>query len=687
MAKRRKKRRREYSESFLDSFVFKLGTKLFLGLAIIVTFLTLTQCTVKKPEAPEWNTNLTVPMINRLFPMEELVDEIGQDEVGFDSSGLASLSITEELDTIRLDADLLTTPDINSVISEKLGTVSISSPSVDPVTVSLTTIAGLASSLPGDSADVAAGSFDLYNDMPTISTFTQATIADGYVDIVIDNNLGIDLDTVIVEIYDNFYSQVIATDTFPQPILHGTSDTSHIPLNNASISNSLRVNSHCYTPGGTVDSASTRAIGTELLFSDSLVVSSATAEIPSFSREYPTTIPLDENNRIDTATLSSGTLNLQIINETNLDADLVITLPDFISSSDIPLSINQHLVGRQSTNTSIDLSQYRLVPQDNTLPQEIQVNVSVSLPGTSQQVQVNADDSFFVDASLTNLAFGSVTGVFDTISADFVNVSQDIDAPTGLDSVQFASALLTLEVENGINLPGHLDVLLQGNNGKSLHFIGDIAPSGYDSTSISTITDSTVADFLYPFPTHIDVTGSVTFGDGLYQGTIKANDFVQARINISAPLALIINETTFETDIQSTEISQDNIDAITDHFISGRLVYNITSHLPLGAQVDLYLGGDSVSIYTTPVKTFDSLSITAAPVSANGIVIDTASTGYQEIYLDSADVRRILENDTLYIGQQITLESTNGQVVKLTQNDYLTITGYLEVEYHFDGEF
>ena len=50
-------------------------------------------------------------------------------------------------------------------------------------------------------------------------------------------------------------------------------------------------------------------------------------------------------------------------------------------------------------------------------------------------------------------------------------------------------------------------------------------------------------------------------------------------------------------------------------------------------------------------------------------------------------MRRILENDTLYIGQELVLEGSNGQSVKLTQDDYITVIGRIEVEYRFDGEF
>lgn len=684
---RKQTRKNRGSDRLWESFSFKFSSRLLLGLVVVVAFLTLAQCTIKKPESPVWNTKLVIPMVNRTYGMEELIRKIDQEGVGIDSSGAVIYSITKDLDTVQLEEDLLSTSDLSYVISEQVGVVSLNPPHIDPVTVSLSSISGLASSLPGDSADVTAMSFDLYNDMPSISTFSQATISDGQVDIVVDNSLGVSLDTTIVEIYDIVNAATVATDTFPTPIVSGDTASLPISLNGKTISNLLRVNSHCFTPGGIVDSASSRYIRTELVFADSLEVSSAVAEVPALTREYSQQVELAEGDRIDTASLSGGSLNLTISNGTNLDADLTVTIPDIVLPGGQPLTIDRPIPARQNTVVNVDIGGYQLIPSDVTVPQEIDINITASIPGTApQQVQVNQSDSFFVQAELTTLTFNSVTGVFDSVAASFDAIQEDIDVPTGFDSLELASAVLTLEIENGIDLPGYLDIQLHGNNGKSLNFSGNVAAGGRDSTTLSTISDSSVADFLSPIPSQIDVSGSVVFGDSVYQGTIISDDFVFARIKILAPLEVIVNESHIETDIESEKIDQEDIDIITDHFIEGRFIYNIINHLPLGAHLNIFFSGDSVTVYTDPELVFDSLFVTAAPVSPAGIVTDTAATGYQEIYLDSADIH-ILENDTLYIGQEIILEGSDGQSVKLTQDDYITVIGRIEVEYRFDGEF
>jgi hypothetical protein len=684
---RKRTKHRLRSDSFWDSFVFKYGSKLLLGLVVVVIFLTLVQCTIKKPESPVWNTKFTIPAVNRTYGMEELIRKMDQEGIGIDSSGMVTYSITKDLDTIQLEEDLLSTADLSYTASENVGTVRIGPPSVDPVSISLASISGLASSLPGDSAGVDSLSFNLYNDMPTITTFSSADVANGEFAVVVDNNLGISLDTVIVQIYDVVNAAVVATDTFPQPIASGSTASLSIALSGQSISNSFRVDEHCYTTGGVVDSASTRYVGTDVVFADSLEVFSAVAEIPALTRDFSEQVDLAETNRIDTAGLSGGSLNLSIVNATELNADLTITIPDIVSQGGQALTVDQAVPPRQNTIVNVDLSGYRLVPRDVTVPQNIDINVTASTPGTApQQVQVNQSDSFFVSADLTSLTFDYVNGVFDSVSANFAGTEHEIDVPTGFDSLELVSAIITLEIENGVNLPGHLDLLLNGDNGKQLNFSGDIAAGGRDSATWSSLSNNSVTDFLSPIPSRITASGTAVFGDEVYQGTVYGDDYVFGRVKIHAPLEVIINESHIETDIESKKIDQDDMDIITDHVLEGRFVYNIINHLPLGARINFFFSGDSATLYANPELRIDSVFITAAPVSLDGLVSDTASTGYQEIYLDSADIK-VLNNDTLYIGQEIILESSNGQTVKLTQDDYLTVIGRIEVNYRFDGEF
>ena len=188
------------SDSFIDSFLFKFSTKLLLGIVVVLTFLTLSQCTIKKPEAPTWETQFVVPVINRTYYMEEIIEKIGEGNLQIDDSGYVVFSITEELDTVNIDPENLSTDDLSFSVNKELGPIDIDAPAIDPVFLSLSGLSGYGVSLPGDSAIIPDTTFEVTSGMPGITTFSTATFSQGQVNIVIANALGITLDNIIVDL-------------------------------------------------------------------------------------------------------------------------------------------------------------------------------------------------------------------------------------------------------------------------------------------------------------------------------------------------------------------------------------------------------------------------------------------------------------------------------------------------------
>ena len=303
-------------------------------------------------------------------------------------------------------------------------------------------------------------------------------------------------------------------------------------------------------------------------------------------------------------------------------------------------------------------------------------------------------DDFSVVANLTNLQFGSVTGVFEQTDATFDQIVEQVDVPTGFDGFELVSTIIELEIENGVELPGYINLTLSNGAGKTLLVQDSVqaGASGSSTTTVITVIDST---FLSPIPDSIIFYGSATFGDGVSSGTIGADDFVFARIKITAPIEAVISETNLDTDIESESIDQGDIDLITDHVIEARFIYTITNHLPIGASVQIMFGGDTTTIpnadnQVIPEYTIGGngeLTIQAAPTIAGIVPTDSVATlGEQMIVISNSDLG-FLEHDPLFIGTLITLAGSNGQPVKLTNNDYITITGYIELDYHVDDNF
>ncbi|MDZ4722372.1 MAG: hypothetical protein SGI97_00450 [candidate division Zixibacteria bacterium] len=668
--------------SHQESSLAQFAAKAMFAIVYIVMLLTLAQCTIKKPEAPEWNTQLTIPLVHRTYQMAEIIDKIDQEGISIDSLDNVVFSFNQETDTATLDTDKLTTPALSYFLSQQLGLVSIVPPVIAPVDLAISSIAPLAAAIPGN---IPAMNFQVDNNLPSITSFSSVTIANGQLYVVIDNTLGIDLDVVTVDLFDQSGPTLISSQSFPTGIPSGTVDSVAISLNGRTISNNLLAQVSCHTPGGSVLSASNKSLSTAVHFSSLLNVSAATAEIPALNRNFSQQIQLNETDAVHSATLSNGTLSLTITNTTPLQSSVTLTFPD-LELNGTPLSLIQSVNPNGNTVANINLANYTLSPNDLSVPQQIAVIVVAAVPSTApSQVTVDQSQQFSVTAQLDNLTFGSVTGVFAATNATIDPIVKLVNVPTGFDAVTLTSGILTIEIENAVGLPGSLDLVLNGSNGKSLNIGGAVAPKSGGSATVTVLIDTTVADFMTPLPDSVVISGTATFGNGSTVGTISAGDYIFATIGIFAPLEVILTETTIETDIESQDIEQDNIDAITDHVVEARFIYSITNHLPLGVRVNIFLGGDSATVASAPLLAFDTIAILAAPV-VGGIVSDTISTGYRTIILDSADIQ-VLKNNPLFIATELVLSGSNGQPIKLTTNDYITINARIEVEYRFDGEF
>lgn len=659
------------------------GLKLALGLGVVLIFLTAVQCSIKKPESPQWTTDMTVPVVNRTYNMQDIIDEINEDEayLALNDQGAPVFSYTDEIDTVYVSDNLenLSTADVAYHTGEVLGEVTINPDNPAPVSIDLADhVTLILEAIP-------PASFDIIDTIPSLGTFSQATIASGSFDLILTNDFGVDLDTVIISLYDLAGSNLIYTETLlPPGIPDGEIDTVTIDLTGKTISDELELRLHCHTPGaGPTFSLADKSLSAAVEIGSGLTVSSAVTEVPRLIRTFSEQVPLDEDNLIESAVLESGQLDFTVTNGTSLDAEFDITFDDFTRGGN-PLVITRTVAAGSTEPIGVDLADYTFAPLDQVQPQDISIDVSVVIDSTApDMVAIDENDSLSVDADVSDLSFSSITGTFQTVEADLDPISLDLDLPKGFDEVQLVGAVLTLEVENTINVPGSLFVDVLGSNGKTLNIVGEISGGVTDSLQVTDLSD-----FLSPIPTGINVTGRASFGHGA-SGTINAADYALSTVTIAAPLQVIIPDSVnFEGDVSSEEIDQEDIDIITDHVTTATLVSTVTNHLPVGVEVMIYIDGNEANVTgldaaTPPTAQQIIGPFTVAPGTVADHIVSEAAVSENSNSVDIA----ILENETLYIGTLITLLGTDGQSVLLTAGDFVSVQGVINVEYFFDGEF
>jgi hypothetical protein len=649
--------KRKRPETSLARRILYWTSHVFCAFLVVIVFLTLVQCTIKKPEAPSWQTNLVVPLANKTWNMAELIEKLDQENLEVDSLGNPIFYFENVLDTVSLNGSFAI-GNVSQTVAESLGIISLDPFSGANVNINLGDYLVLVL------GDIPPVSFDISEQLPAMTEFSSATIANGNAVVTIVNNFGLDLDTVIVTINDDVLASQVTTYSIPGGIPAGQTAVDTIDLSGSTISNQLSALIHCHTPGATSFSLSGKTMDATFDIPAGLSVSSATAEIPQISKSFSQNIDITGDHQLEVAVLDNGQLTLDIQNNTNLSATLTVTLSD-IKNNGSSLVINQPVNPAQSQQITYNLTGYTLEPTDQVMPQSIAFDVDAVIDSSgSQMVTISEGDDITVITSVENLSFGSVQGIIGATSADFDSIQQDINPPKGFDNIQLPSAVLTLAIENAVNIPGSFTINVNGDQGQQKVINGSIAPGTTQSPVTTVIIDSSISTLMNPLPSLITVDGSATFGDGLTSGSITPNDYVVASITLSSPLEMIIDSTTFDGGVESSKIDQSDITKITDNFKLAQIYTTVVNHLPLGASAEILMGGDSATLYSNPEVRLGPIVIDAGAVGPDGTV-DSAIISQNVLTFDSVQVR-VLENDILWIGELVTLHSTNSSSVRVT---------------------
>ncbi len=672
MGKRKMGKRKKRNQTTITRKLLYLGSHIACGIGVVLMFLTLIQCTVKKPEAPTWDTNLVIPLVHKTYDMAELIEKIDQDNLSTDSLGNPFFFYQQVLDTVTIDGSFAI-EDVSQNISESLGVVQL-----DPFAGASVGV-NLEDYVPFFLGTVPPISFDITEPVPPMGEFTTATVETGFALVTVVNDFGLDLDTVTVTINDLVIGGQLSYYEIPGGILAGDARTDTIDLAGRTVSNQLEISLHCHTPGATSFSLAGKSMSATISMPVGPTVSSATAQIPRITKQFNEAVEITSEHQLQVATLDDGQLVLDIENNTDVPAALIITLPD-INDGASPLVINQPILPNNSQQIVYDLIGYNLEPSDQVMPQSINVDIEAIIDSSgSELMTINAGDRISVSTGIHNISLASVQGILAPTSAEFVDIQQEIEIPKGFDQVQLTSAVLMLEVENRVNIPGSFSVNIDGELGQHTTINGIIAPGTPESPTTSLIIDSSVTAFMNPVPELLTINGTATFGDGVTPGSVNFNDYVTATVILSSPLEMVVGETSFDGEWESVDVDQSDITKLTDNLNLAQVYMTIANRLPLGVEAEFYLSGDSATLYSNPEVTLGPITVTHGTLDIDGTVISTVES--ESILSLTSEEARVLENNPLWIGQVFSLESTNGETVRFTASDSLTVSGYIEIDF------
>lgn len=642
----------------------------FLAALVIVAAIS-GGCGIEKPQAPSWDVDLIIPLVNRTYSALEIVERMSSENIAVDSSGDLSFSLTEQLDTLYTDT-LLRFDDVYSQVLRQLGDYEVTPPQPQTKSIQLADHVPLAA---GEAPDTG-----IVVELPlnTLNTITQAEIASGQLTLTAANNTNLDFDSLTCVLQDDLGGTIL-TETFPGGLPAGMIGQRSHSLAGKMIYSELNLEVYFHTPGGFTGSLAGQELSVEVSFGTAITVSYATAQVEPFATDYLQVTDLDTEHQISFAELADGVLYYSVSNQLPVPAQLEVTFPEVSDGAGV-LSFYVSLPAYGYSTSTIDLTGWTLTPTDNQLEAEITAAVAGS---SGELVTINSSDGFLLNLSLTELRLEQAQAVIAPTEISWQPQAFAVDLPEGLDNATLAAAELAITIENRSELSGGLELVITADNGHSIVLSGPLAAGSYNQAVSSVISSAEVAQLLSPLPHGFTVTGTATVGDGFSSVNLSRLDNLTAKAMVTAPLRFVLAAETVAADIESVEIDADIRDEV-DRLHAGDFIGTLTSHLPLAANVTLFLGTDSLTLYDSPELEIGPLSLAAAATDISGAVSQTATTENQ-VRLDGDDFQ-VFSNPKVYVGALLQLPGTEGDTVRVRGADYLDISGYVKLSARVGGE-
>ena len=652
---------------------------LLLFLAILCN-LRWSGCSISKPQMPSWDSAWDLPLINKTYGIEELLDKLNNSSISFDTSGNPGIDITQKLDTVNVDNNLK----INGMqldLRDSVGNVEVKAPQ-DIVTNTL-----LSSIVDISLGFVPPASFAFAQPLPTFTRFTWATIDSGVMNVTFFNNMEIDLDTLIITVMDSADMHVVGVIACDNGLRYLETETQSIDISGQTISNSLVLQYHGHTPGGVLINAGAQNLEATASFPGNLIVSAARAEILDITRNKSQIYNIADSTKVNSSTISRGIIQFNILNQTELPFTITLHSPNFTMNG-AEFQMTQQLIPNDQTQLSVDLAGYNFIPSNGDTSQTVLIEMINHIPGSApSQYTFRASDSLLVHIDISDIHFQMLTGRIEP-SIQIINpIQANIDLPMGIDRSTLNRARMILNLYNNSMVPTDLNLTIDGD-GKSIPLSGRIMPksSPDDPPQLTTLTlgPEDLTEFLSPPPAEISMSGYALVNPDYEIVTVTANDGFYGDVELVSPLAMEFSDTVSilpgitHADIDPNSRPKD----FENTAKSGKFEGTLQNNLPLGIKISFYFGTESDSALYASGSTLilGPYPLSAAAVDSLGQVTTPVSSDVSDSL--TSDEMAVFDHDRIYIAEKVDIMPTDSGGVLISGLNYLRIRGMARMQLH-----
>jgi len=696
-------------------------------LSLIWWSLSCTYNPLQPPELPIFYQTLNLPLTDVALPLGDLQDSTNgiygdslSDSLYFRFEGL--------LDTVTLTEDIFVIPTATNVaFQQDFGDMDQAS---DPMAISfsqslrLAAMTGISLPQPDDytvpavprmpliDQEIPYQIFDKHG-IPYFERVDYLTIGDGEFSTTVENEMLMDLDSVIIQMKNK--DGTIIAESFYETIPAGETQSSSSDLQGKQLQDSIIVAMSAIL-AGTDGAPLVIPANTDPYMT--LTVGVSIDEIESFTGkpepiETRTAQKLPESNNTifkgilgETPTLSLDTnlISWRIENTLPINMDMELVFYNFYSESGA-LTINAPLnTGEISEGSErLDLDTLRNVDPTTIVDSILVVTTITILPDDGDTVSTIPLDfgGGMLDFSL-NIAvmkFKEIVGFFnESFAIPPISIS---NIPTGFGDVNFGEVLLKLHLYNEIQAQTELEFNIVGykeNQDPELISAHEVIYKASDQEPVKrSDVEIDIAPIFNLVPDSMMVFG---------EAAIPSNDTSRLQVNKSfwgnyeviVPFVMQINDMTFipVTSSKLAPMDAETRQRIESGLIEAAIISRITNDFPLSGRVDILISTyDYFPLYPDSLDSgYQFINDTIFAITDTGnvsVIVDTLATielpepvldqyrrvqipGFveQSAVIDSARIETIISDETHYIRPRIHFDRTD-DFVSIGYNDIIRI--------------
>lgn len=644
------------------------------GLAILAASLGFAaSCGLEKPQTPNWDVDLLVPIASRHLDGPYLAAHSGTEYLRWHPDSGLVWTVRTGLDPVTLAGHLVTAPP-PSTGDFPLGSINVGENEVLSSIIALEDVAPLtAGVVPDIAASIDAG-------FTAAATFDSLSGADGILRLEIENELGVSIDQVAVTLYSA--AGPIAVIAVPGAIPTGETRLVDHAISNLSCGDDWSTNLSLHTPGGTVLSAADKYVAVRATFPDGMTATYARGVIDPMIREYEDSFSLSDKHKLSTAFIAEGQLTLGWTNSTPLPVTVSWFVPE-LSIAGSPLSGQTVFAPNSSSSLPINLAgAVFLSSHDNSVAD---VNVTVQTAGSNgQMVAISGSQTVGYSLAWSPLTLASATGEISPTVIETGLLSTSVDWEAGLEDAGLDQWSAELLVTSSLPIPAELNGHVTLNTGLDLPFSGTVpaATSGLATVRLPLATGSAP---LQPLPSQISCEGTVVFGGNTLTMSVSEDDFVTATVQFNAPSHVYVDDVKLEIEPTSVALSGEDFGDRTGRLKSAVITVNASNGFPLGGQITLRLATDSAGLYAPNALTLGPSTLAPALSDASGYAV-SASTTQLTYTLDSADLT-LFEREVIWLAELLELTGPgNGQPARISATDALDWNAQARIEFNVDED-